>query len=175
MHLAESGQIPGLHIERWRSGADEIRNWVNEHCWSDAKQAYTFYAGTDDLDAAVLLAGRTGFEHGSRLASTIDAIATELGHGPLLYRYTGMKREEGAFVACSFWMVDALVRTGQTERAFQLMEDAVALVNDVGLLSEQIDPDTGAFLGNMPQGLSHLALINAAFALEETGNHRSHT
>ena len=126
-HLAESDQIPGLHIERWRSGADEIRAWVNDHCWSDAKQAYTFYAGTDDLDAAVLLAGRTGFERGPRLASTIDAIATELGHGPLLYRYTGMDEEEGAFVACSFWMVDALVRTGQTERARQLMEGTVAL------------------------------------------------
>lgn len=172
VHLAETGQIPDMHIDRWRSGADEIRAWVNAHCWSDAKQAYTFYAGTDDLDAAVLLAGRTGFELGPRLVSTIDAIATELGHGPLLYRYTGMNEEEGAFVACSFWMVDALARTGQTERACQIMEDTIALANDVGLLSEQIDPDTGAFLGNMPQGLSHLTLINAAFALERTGRHR---
>ena len=170
VHLAESGQIPGLHVERWRAGAEEIRTWVNENCWSDAKQAYTFYAGTDDLDAAVLLAGRTGFERGPRLASTIDAIATELGHGPLLYRYTGMKDEEGAFVACSFWMVDALARTGQTERGRRLMDDTVALVNDVGLLSEQVNPGTGAFLGNMPQGLSHLALINAAFALERSGH-----
>lgn len=175
VHLAESGQIPGLHVERWRSGADEIRNWVNVHCWSDAKQAYTFYAGTDDLDAAVLLAGRTGFERGPRLASTIDAITTELGHGPLLYRYTGMEQEEGAFVACTFWMVDALVWTGQTERAHQLMEDAAALVNDVGLLSEMINPDTGAFLGNIPQGLSHLALINAAFTLEQAASNRSRT
>ena len=67
VHLAESGQLPGPHVERWRSGADEIRAWVNEHCWSDTKEAYTFYAGTDDLDAAVLLAGRTGFERGPRL------------------------------------------------------------------------------------------------------------
>jgi GH15 family glucan-1,4-alpha-glucosidase len=171
VNLAESNQLPDSHIERWRSGADEIRDWVNGHCWSDAKQAYTFYAGTDDLDAAVLLAGRTGFESGPRLASTIDAIAAELGHGPLLYRYSGMDEEEGAFVACSFWMVDALVRTGQTSRAHQLMEGTVALANDVGLFSEQMDPETGAFLGNMPQGLSHLALINAAFALERAGDH----
>jgi len=170
VQLAESAQVPGLNAERWRAGAEEIRTWVNENCWSDAKQAYTFYAGTDDLDAAVLLAGRTGFERGPRLTSTIEAIANELGHGPLLYRYTGMNKEEGAFVACSFWMVDALARTGQTERGRQFMDDTVALVNDVGLLSEQINPDTGAFLGNMPQGLSHLALINAAFALERAGH-----
>ena len=172
VHLAESGQLPSRHVERWRSGAEEIRAWVNEHCWSDAKQAYTFFAGTDDLDAAVLLAGRTGFERGPRLMSTIDAIATELGRGPLLYRYTGMEEEEGAFVACSFWMVDALARTGQTERACHIMEGTVALANDVGLFSEQIDPETGAFLGNTPQGLSHLALINAAFALERAGDYQ---
>ena len=102
------------------------------------------------------------------MTSTIDAIARELGRGPLLYRYTGMDKEEGAFVACSFWMVDALVRTGQAERARQVMDSTIALANDVGLFSEQIDPETGAFLGNIPQGLSHLALINAAFALERT-------
>ncbi len=175
VNLAETGQIPDMHIERWRSGADEIRGWVNQHCWSDAKQAYTFYAGTDDLDAAVLLAGRTGFERGRRLVSTIDAIASELGCGPLLYRYTGMKAEEGAFVACSFWMVDALVQTGQTGRACRMMNDTVALANDVGLFSEQMDPETGVFLGNMPQGLSHLALINAAFALVGAAhNNESH-
>jgi GH15 family glucan-1,4-alpha-glucosidase len=169
--LARTGQIPGLHTEHWQSGAEEIRAWVNANCWSDAKQAYTFYAGTDDLDAAVLLAGRTGFERGPRLESTIDAIATELGNGPLLYRYSGMNHEEGAFVACSFWMVEALAQTGQTDRARQLMEETVARANDVGLLSEQINPDTGAFLGNMPQGLSHLGLINAAFALGRTTGH----
>lgn len=168
--LAEMGQLPGLRLARWRSGAEEIRDWVNAHCWSEAKGAYTFFAGTEDLDAAVLLAGRTGFERGPRLASTIRAVAAELGRGPLLFRYSGMDREEGAFVACSFWMVDALVRVGQVDRARQLMGDTLALVNDVGLLSEQVDPDSGAFLGNMPQGLSHLALVNAAFTLLDAGS-----
>lgn len=113
----------------------------------------------------MLLAGRTGFDRGPRLASTIEAIASELGRGPLLYRYTGMDKEEGAFVACTFWMVEALAYTGQVDRATELMDQAVALTNDLGLLSEQIDPKTGAFLGNVPQGLSHLGLINAAFTL----------
>jgi GH15 family glucan-1,4-alpha-glucosidase len=166
VRLASSGQLPASGAPRWRAEAEEIRAWVNAHCWSEARQSYTFYAATDDLDAAVLLAGRTGFERGPRLAATIEALSAELGHGPLLYRYTGMEKEEGAFVACTFWMVDALVCTGQVDRARRLMDEAVALTNDVGLLAEQIDPDTGAFLGNIPQGLCHLALINAAFAFE---------
>ncbi len=166
VHLAETGQIPDRRIERWRAGAEEIRDWVDTHCWSEAKQAYTFHADTEDLDAAVLLAGRTGFDRGPRLATTIEAVADELGVGPLLYRYTGMAAEEGAFVACSFWMVDALARTGQLQRARRLMAQLLALANGVGLYSEQIDPATGAFLGNLPQALSHLALINAAFTLE---------
>lgn len=163
--LAAEGQIPDDHVARWRAEGGRIRRWVETHCWSQAKQAYTFYAGSDELDAAVLLAGRTGFDTGARLASTIDAVCSELVRDPLVYRYSGMEEEEGAFVACSFWLVDALARTGQIDRAARLMDQAVALTNDVGLLSEEIDPGTGAFLGNLPQGLSHLALINAAVAL----------
>jgi GH15 family glucan-1,4-alpha-glucosidase len=166
--LAGDGQLPAERGERWRHEAAEIKAWVDERCWSEAKQAYTFFAGTDDLDAAVLLAGRTGFERGPRLASTIDAVAAELGRGPLVFRYTGMEVEEGAFVACTFWMVSALAHAGQTARARTLMDEAVTLVNDVGILSEEIDPGTRAFLGNLPQGLSHLALINAAYLLAGT-------
>ena len=148
---------------------------VSVHGWSNAKRANTVHAGTDDLGAAVLVAGQTGFKRGSRRASTIDAIVTELGHGSLLYyRYTGMEREESALVAWRFWMVDALVRTNQTERARQLVEDAVALVNDVGLLFELITPDTGAFLGTMAQGLSRAALISASLPLGRFGDPSCH-
>lgn len=164
--LATEGQIPSQRAERWRDEAGEIRRWIHVNCWSEQKQSYTFYAGTDDLDAAVLLAGRTGFDTGVRLAGSIEAVAEELGRGPLVYRYSGAEKEEGAFVACTYWMVEALVHTGQPSRATALMDEAVRLVNDVGLLSEQIDPLTGEFLGNVPQGLSHLALINAACTLE---------
>jgi GH15 family glucan-1,4-alpha-glucosidase len=167
--LARDGHLPDERAGRWQSEAAEIKAWISEHCWSERKQSYTFYAGTEDLDAAVLLAGRTGFDRGPRLASTIDAVAAELGRGPLIYRYTGMDEEEGAFVACTFWMVNALVHVGQLDRARRLMDEGVALANDVGLLSEQIDPVSHAFLGNLPQGLSHLALVNAAHVLAGAG------
>jgi GH15 family glucan-1,4-alpha-glucosidase len=165
--LADDGQLPDAHADRWRKEADAVRRWVQDRCWSEAKQSYTFYADSDDLDAAVLLAGRTGFDRGPRLSSTCDAIRRELGAAgsPLVWRYSGMPEEEGAFVACTFWEVESLALVGRTEEAHRLMDEAVRLVNDVGLLSEEQDPATGAFLGNLPQGLSHLALINAALLL----------
>jgi GH15 family glucan-1,4-alpha-glucosidase len=167
--LADIGQLPDAKAERWRAEAADVKAWVEEHCWSDAERSYTFYAGTDRLDAAVLLAGRTGFDRGERLVRTIDAVIANLARGPMVYRYSGMEAEEGAFVACSFWLVNALVHVGRIDDARVLMDQAVGMVNDVGLLSEEIDPTTGGFLGNMPQGLSHLALINASHTLGAAG------
>jgi GH15 family glucan-1,4-alpha-glucosidase len=168
IRLHERGDAPGREVARWRETRDAIRRFVDEHCWSDAKQSYTFYAGTDDLDAAVLLAARCGFlEDGDpRLGPTIDAIRRELGAGgPLLYRYSGQRSKEGAFLACSFWLVSALVTDERIDDARQTMEELLALSNDVGLYAEEIDPETKEFLGNFPQGLTHLALINAAAAI----------
>lgn len=166
--MAGAGQIPSDHAAHWHKQASAIKEWVAEHCWSESQQSYTFYAGTEDVDASVLLAGRTGFDRGPRLASTIEAVIARLARGPMVYRYTGMDKEEGAFIACTFWLVSALAHNGQVERASALMDEAVALGNDLGLLAEQIDPDSGALLGNIPQGLSHLALINAAHAIANT-------
>lgn len=169
IQLAEGGQIPTTHRGRWAAERDNIKQWVEEHCWSPTKQSYTFYAGSDELDASVLIAGQIGFERGERLSATCDAIRTELSEGPLVWRYTGMRGHEGAFVACSFWLVSALAHCGRRDEAFQLMDEAVGLGNDVGLLSEQVAAP-GRLLGNLPQALSHLALVNAATTLCEVGD-----
>ena len=164
VRLAERGQLSARDAGRWRAEAAAIRSWVDERCWSQARRSYGFYAGSDELDASVLLAGRMGFLPGGdpRFTQTIDAIRGELADGPLLYRYTGSRQQEGAFLACSFWLVDALVRAGRRDEALEVWTGTVAHVSDLGLLSEEIDPASGELLGNMPQALSHLALLMAA-------------
>lgn len=175
IRLAEQGQAPADRVDAWHAEAADIRGWVDEHCWSEAKRSYTFYAGSDELDAAVLLAARTGYLEPSdpRLRCTVQAVCSELSAGgpselpwggPLLYRYSGQRDVEGAFLACSFWLVEALARMGDLHRARETMDALLALSNDVGLYSEEIDPASGELLGNFPQGLTHLALVNAALA-----------
>lgn len=166
VHLADLGQIPGS-ADRWRAERDRITAWIDEHCWNEQRGAYVWYPGTDQLDTSVLLHAISGLDRGPRMSSTIDALRDELGTGPLLYRYSGMQREEGAFVACSFWAVAALVRVGRREEAVQLMDEMLAIGNDLGLYTEMIDPADHAFLGNFPQALSHLALLTAALTLKE--------
>lgn len=166
VHLAEVGQLPG-DPSRWASEAERIRAWVQRECWSESRQSYVWYPGTEELDASILLHAGSGFDTGPRMSATLDALRGELGTGPLLHRYSGAQKEEGAFLACSFWMVSALHLVGRTEEARQLMHEVVPLTNDVGIMAEMVDPDDGAFLGNLPQALSHLALIGAALDLEE--------
>jgi GH15 family glucan-1,4-alpha-glucosidase len=167
--LARDGQVPGEGVERWRESIEAIESFVDERCWSEERQAYVRYPGCDGLDAAELLCSRRGYGdvNRKRVAATMDAIRRELARGPLLYRYSGQETEEGAFVACSFWLVEALARLDRVDEAAELMEETLAFANDVGLYSEEIDPGSGDFLGNFPQGLSHLSLIRAAVAIVE--------
>jgi len=123
------------------------------------------------LDCGMLLAGRRGFGdvRGDRTRGTIEALAHELdAGGPLLFRYTGMRDEENAFLACSFWMVEALALTRRTDEAVTRMEDLLARGSGVGLFSEEMKPDTYAMRGNIPQALTHLSLIQAASTIERT-------
>lgn len=167
--LAERGQVADRDVDRWTAERAAIRAWVDRHCWSEARHSYAAYAGSDELDASLLLLARTGFVDGKdrRFIRTIEAIRAELADGPLLYRFTGARDIEGAFVACSFWLIDALVRNGQAGEARTLWHQLIPYASDLGLLAEEINPATGAFLGNLPQGLSHLSLLNAAALLDE--------
>lgn len=166
IRLAELGEVHG-NVDRWRSERDAIHQWVGEHCWSEKQRAYVAWPDTEKLDASVLLHATSGFDRGERMSQTIDCLRAELGRGPLLYRYSGAEKEEATFVACAFWMAGALACVGRAVEATALMDDLVGLANDVGLFSEMIDERDHAFLGNLPQGLSHLALITAALTIEE--------
>ncbi|MGH3342380.1 MAG: glycoside hydrolase family 15 protein [Carbonactinosporaceae bacterium] len=170
--LADRGLVPGRHRARWCEEATAIRDFVERRCFSTRQRSYVRFADGAELDASVLLGLLSGYgePRSPRWRDTVDAVRRELGHGPYVYRYTGedgLTGGEGAFVSCSFWLAEALARTGRIEDATVLMGQLVALANDVGLYAEEIDPVTGAFLGNLPQGLSHLALISAATAIAE--------
>ena len=172
VRLAAAGQIPATHVRRWQAEAAAVRSFVDERCWSEAKGSYVRSAGADGLDASLLLGVLFGFvePRSHRARGTIDAIRRELGQGPFLHRYSGedgLAGGEGAFLTCSFWLVDALARSGRSGEAAELMEELLGLANDVGLYAEEVDPETGEFLGNFPQGLTHLSLVNAAVAVDE--------
>jgi GH15 family glucan-1,4-alpha-glucosidase len=169
IRLAEAAVLPARRLARWRTEATLIRAFIDERCWSQRKQSYVRFAGTEDVDASLLMMPimRYTDARDPRMVGTIDAIRRELGRGPLLYRYLGedgLLGGEGMFVCCSFWLVEALALAGRREEASELMGALLALANDVGLYAEEMSADTREFLGNFPQGLVHLALISAAVA-----------
>jgi GH15 family glucan-1,4-alpha-glucosidase len=172
IRLAQSGHLPARGVARWQQEAAQIRQFIEKHCWSERRQSYVRYAGTDELDASLLLMTIMRYHDPTdpRLARTTDAIRSQLGRGSLLYRYVGedgLAGAEGVFLCCSFWLVEALAAAGRRDEAVDLMEALLALANDVGLYAEELDPSSGEFLGNFPQGLVHLALIRAAVALAD--------
>jgi GH15 family glucan-1,4-alpha-glucosidase len=159
--LAKRGRLPAKHLERWQHEQARIREFVETRCYSDAKASYVRSAGEEDLDASLILAVLAGYDDPTspRLIGTVDAVRRELGRGPLVYRWAD---EPGAFLPCSFWLADAYTRQGRLEQAATQMDELVGLANDLGLYAEELQAETGDFLGNFPQGLTHLALINAA-------------
>lgn len=165
--LAERGSIPG-NADRWRAERERIRQWVAEFGWSDDAGSYVMYPGSTDLDTSVLLHAESGFDRGDRMSATIDALTAALGAGDgLLYRYTGMAAEEHTFVASAFWRAGALACVGRHDEALAAMDALVDAANDVGIYAEMISADDGAFWGNLPQALSHLALVSAALTIRQ--------
>ena len=166
VELADGGHLPGACRDRWARTRDRIAGWIDAHCWSEAQQAYVMHPGTEKLDASLALAVRFRFGNPERLAGTCRAIDRELGRGPYHYRYTGVEAEEGCFLACTFWLVEAKALLGQGQEAADAFEAVVtALDRNSGTYAEMADPVSGAYLGNLPQGLTHLALIQAAATL----------
>ncbi|SDR54233.1 Glucoamylase (glucan-1,4-alpha-glucosidase), GH15 family [Paraburkholderia fungorum] len=162
VELADSGQLPTTCRDRWERERDRIAEWINEHGWSEERSAYVMYPGSDRLDASIALAVRFRFGDNDRMEKTLDAIQRELGNGPYHHRYSGVANEEGAFLACTFWQIEARALLGQTEVATRAMDAIIqALQGGTGIYPEMADPHSGEFLGNLPQGLTHLALVQA--------------
>ncbi|WBO67886.1 glycoside hydrolase family 15 protein [Streptomyces camelliae] len=170
--MADLRLIPARHADRWRRERQAIRHFIETRCFSDRKRSYTRTADSEEVDASLLLGLLYGYAHPGqpRLRGTVEAIRRELAFGPFVHRYSdadGLPGSEGAFLACSFWLAEALADCGRVMEAADLMDQLITQANDVGLYSEEIDPADGTFLGNLPQALSHLALISAACALTE--------
>lgn len=170
LDLAAKGVVPPRNVARWERERDAVRSFVETRLYSERRRSYLLNERGEALDCGTLLAARRGYgdARGERMRSTVHAIRGELhAGGPLLYRYSGMRSEENAFLPCSFWLVQALAMSGAVDEAAEIMDEAVALGNDVGLYSEEMDPSTYAMLGNFPQALTHLALILAAAIIAE--------
>ena len=180
-----SAELLGLDgdVERWRELRERVHAEVCALGWNAELGAFTQYYGGMALDASLLVLGKVGFLPGDdpRVVSTVDAISRALRRGPLVDRYAtellvdgatvdGLTAGEGSFLACSFWLVEALALAGRRQEATELFEELLALRNDVGLLAEEYDGDLARMTGNFPQAFSHLALVDAAITLAGLGS-----
>ena len=163
---------------RWRGVRNEIRDAIEQHGVDRERGIFVQTFDGADLDAALLLLPTVEFVdwREDRMVRTVAAIRSELDAGDgLLYRYRcddGLQGEEGAFLPCSFWLVECLARGGELDDARAIFHRVSALANDLGLFSEEVEPAGGELLGNYPQGLTHLAHIQAAIALSDTADRR---
>ncbi len=178
VRMAEELRLEG-DLPSWRKARETLFAEIMTRGWSETTQSFVQAYDSEALDAAALAIPMVRFlpwEH-PRVRSTVRAIARELtsADGELVYRYRvpdGLEGEEGAFSICTFWLAQALAMIGEVDRAQRLVERMLRHANHVGLFSEEIDPHTGEFLGNFPQGLTHIALINCAVAITEAVERR---
>jgi GH15 family glucan-1,4-alpha-glucosidase len=165
-------------VEHWRELREEVRAEIEQRGYDPKRKTFTQSYESKALDASLLLIPQVGFlpAGDERVLGTIEAIERELSiDDNLIRRYhtdeadDGLPGGEGAFLLCSFWMVDALAMTGREEEARRRFEHLLGLRNDVGLLSEEYDPVSERMLGNFPQAFSHLGLIDSAYNLSAEG------
>lgn len=174
LRIAGTHRISARRRRRWDAARSALSADIRTQGFDTARNTYTRSYGSADLDSALLILPVTGFEEAdsSRLRGMVGAVWTELSAGyPFLYRYPpgqdGLPGDEGAFLPCSFWLVQALALTGRATEAAELFEALLVVGGPLGLFSEEIDPATGALLGNFPQALTHAALVQAALALRD--------
>ena len=157
-------------LERWRRVRDQIHREICERGFDAGRNTFVQSYESRHLDASLLLIPQVGFlpPDDTRVLGTIAAIERELLSDGLVLRYStqsgvdALPAGEGAFLPCSFWMADCYALTGRRAQAEALFERLLSLRNDVGLLAEEYDPRTGRMLGNFPQALTHMALVNTA-------------
>jgi GH15 family glucan-1,4-alpha-glucosidase len=172
--------LPGP-VERWRALRDRIQAEVLTRGFDNEQNTFVQSYDSTELDASLLLIGRVGFlpADDPRVIGTVDAIQRRLTNDGFVMRYQpasgndGLPGGEGVFLACSFWLVDALLGAGRRTAATELFERLLALRNDVGLLSEEWDPATKRQLGNTPQAFSHFPLVMSGLQLHSGQTHRS--
>jgi GH15 family glucan-1,4-alpha-glucosidase len=168
--------------ERWARVRDEIHADVCRQGWSERRGSFVQAYGSEELDASLLLLPIVGFlpPGDPRVRGTVEAIERELLEGGLVRRYRtrrdldGLTEGEGAFLPCSFWLADCYHLLGRGEEARALFERLLALRNDVGLLSEEVEPRSRRLVGNFPQAFSHVALVNTARNLSAAGGPAEH-
>jgi GH15 family glucan-1,4-alpha-glucosidase len=163
----------GGPIDHWRVIRKTIHDQVCDQGFDAERNTFTQSYGSRALDASLLLIPAVGFlePDDPRVAGTVEAIQRELCVDGFVLRYPteesddGLPPGEGAFLPCTFWLVDALALLGRRDEAEELFERLVGLTNDVGLLSEEYDPRAGRLVGNFPQAFSHIGLVDSALLL----------
>jgi GH15 family glucan-1,4-alpha-glucosidase len=169
----EQFKMPGP-VDRWKAIRSEIHAEVSSQGFDPVRGTFTQFYGSEELDASLLQIPLVGFlpPEDPRVRGTVEAIEQRLSHQGFIRRYDprshsvdGIGEGEGVFLPCSFWMVDNYQLLGRHDDACRLFESLLAVRNDVGLLSEEYDPESRRMLGNYPQAFSHVALINSAFNL----------
>ena len=183
VHDIETFHLPG-DVERWKRVREDIHREVCDRGFDNHRSTFTQYYGARHVDASLLMIPLVGFlpPNDPRVSGTVRAIEHDLRRHQLVMRYSedqqqkidGLPRGEGMFLACSFWLADTYTLQGRRAEATALLRRLLELRNDVGLLAEEYDPEAGRLLGNFPQALSHLSLVNTVFSLVEQSGPAQH-